>query len=220
MLRLHVEAVWGVSLPAREQNDMILSPESVQPGWRLYAADLAEGRTLIWRTGVSPAERVALLARLDEASALSPVAAPLPAMRREVAFRLDATPVIDLAAARQIARLLTPDDYALLEAFWPGEATAPLEQDLRPAIGVIADGRLLSMAHSSRRTAQACELGIETLPNARRRGYALAATVVWSAAIKDEGLTPIYSASAENTASLDLAMAAGYREFARATLLD
>jgi hypothetical protein len=79
---------------------------------------------------------------------------------------------------------------------------------------------LLSVAHSSRRTAQACELGIETRPEARRQRYALAATVVWSAAINDEGLTPIYSALAENTASLRLAVAAGYRVFARAALLE
>ena len=75
------------------------------------------------------------------------------------------------------------------------------------------------MAHSSRRTTEACELGIDTLPEARRRGYALAATVVWSAAIRAEGLTPIYSALAENTASLRLAAAAGYREFARGVTL-
>jgi predicted GNAT family acetyltransferase len=78
------------------------------------------------------------------------------------------------------------------------------------------DGRLLALAHSSRRTAQACELGIDTLPEARRRGYALAATMLWTRAILDEGLIPFYSALAENSTSLALAAAAGYREFARA----
>jgi predicted GNAT family acetyltransferase len=84
---------------------------------------------------------------------------------------------------------------------------------------VVVAGRLLSLAHSSRRTAEACELGIDTLPEARRRGYALAATVVWSATIRAEGLTPIYSAFAENTASLRLAEAAGYRAFVRGLTL-
>jgi hypothetical protein len=220
MLRLHIEAVWGVKLPPIEQNEITLLRESARPNWRLCAADLAEGRVLIWRADTAAAERAELLACLDEAPALSPAVAPSPGMSREVAFRLDAAPVIDLAAARRIARLLTRDDYALIEATWPGEAEVILRPDLHPAIGVIVDGHLHSLAHSSRRIAQACELGLETLPEARRRGYALAATVVWSTAIKEEGLTPIYSALAENTASLYLAVAAGYREFARAALLE
>jgi predicted GNAT family acetyltransferase len=83
----------------------------------------------------------------------------------------------------------------------------------------VFDGRLLNQAHSSRRTAEACELGIDTLPEARRRGYALAATVAWSASILAEGLVPIYSAFAANTASLRLAHGAGYRPFARAIML-
>ncbi len=73
---------------------------------------------------------------------------------------------------------------------------------------------LLSLAHSSRRTVEACELGIDTLPEARRRGYALMATVVWAATVVQEGLVPIYSAFMTNTASLRLAAAAGYRIFA------
>ena len=44
----------------------------------------------------------------------------------------------------------------------------------------------------------------------------LAATVVWAALVAGEGLAPIYSAFAENAASLALAVAAGYRPFARA----
>jgi RimJ/RimL family protein N-acetyltransferase len=62
---------------------------------------------------------------------------------------------------------------------------------------------------------EACELGIDTLPEARRRGYALAATIVWTRAVMQEGLVPLYSALAENTASLRLAAVAGYRVFAR-----
>jgi len=79
---------------------------------------------------------------------------------------------------------------------------------------VIAD-QLLSLAHSFRRTREACELGIDTVPEARRKGYALAATILWTRAVLQEGLVPIYSALAENTASLRLADAAGYRAFAR-----
>jgi hypothetical protein len=115
--------------------------------------------------------------------------------------------------------VLTSADRALIEQYEPGSAVYYLQAQRRPLIGVVVANRLWSVAHSSRRTAQACELGIDTLAEARRRGYALAATVVWSSAVCQEGLVPIYSALAENTASLNLAVAAGYREFARTVTL-
>jgi hypothetical protein len=219
MLRLHVEAVWGVKLPPLEADDLILLPESLQPDWRLYVADLGEERITIWRPGLAPAERAALLSRLAEVQHLPVEDTPPQGVSREVALRLDAAPALDLATARQIARQLGPDDYALLEAFWPGEAAGLLRPAARPLLGVVIAGRLLTLAHSSRRTAEACELGIDTLTEARRRGYALAATVAWSASVQAEGLVPIYSAFAANTASLRLAHAAGYRPFARAIML-
>jgi uncharacterized protein with WD repeat len=37
------------------------------------------------------------------------------------------------------------------------------------------------------------------------------ATLAWTTAVREEGLTPIYSAFAWNTASLRLAAAAGYQ---------
>lgn len=126
--------------------------------------------------------------------------------------------MIPLAAARHLTRRLTWEDSDLIETFWPGEAESVLRVE-QPLFGVIVDGHLFNLAHTSRRTAEACELGIDTVPEARRKGYALASSVAWSAAILEEGLTPIYSASSWNTASLNLAMAAGYREFARAVLL-
>lgn len=220
LLRLHIEAVWGVKLAPFERDETTLLAESARPDWQLYAADLAEGRILVWRENLVFAVREALLARLKEAWSL-PVQGPAPpGISREVAFHLVAEPEIDLTVARQIACLLTPEDYALIEAFQPGAAEAMLRPELQPLLGVVVAGRLLSLAHSSRKTAEACELGIDTLPEARRRGYALAATVAWSAAIGEEGLTPLYSAFAENSASLRLAVAAGYRQFARAVTIE
>lgn len=54
-----------------------------------------------------------------------------------------------------------------------------------------------------------------SLKEARRKGYALAATVMWAQAVLQERLVPLYSGDASNTASLHLADAAGYRAFAR-----
>lgn len=219
MLRLHVEAVWDVRLPPIEQEDSKLLTESRWPDWRLYAADVAGGRVHIWRQDVTIAERARLLATLAAVLQAPPDAVLPSGVSREVAFRLAEAPAIDPAAVRLLTRQLALDDYKLVEAFQADSAADLLYAECHPFIGVAMEGRLLSLAHSSRRTAEACELGINTLPEARRRGYALAATVAWSAAISQEGLVPIYSAFAENTASLALAVAAGYREFARATVL-
>ena len=60
---------------------------------------------------------------------------------------------------------------------------------------------------------------MDTLPDARRRGYALAATVMWTKMVLQEGLVPLYSALADNKASLALAAAAGYRVFAHAATI-
>jgi RimJ/RimL family protein N-acetyltransferase len=107
-----------------------------------------------------------------------------------------------------------------VDNFEPGEVEYYFHPDRRPLVGVIVEGRLLSLAHSSRRTNRACELGIDTLPEARRKGYALAATLLWAAAVTHEGFVAFYSASAENTASLALAAAAGYRAFARGVIVE
>ena len=220
LLRLHIEAVWDVQLPVIEQDEIELLPAGNQPPWRLYVADLADGRVTIWRRDVALAEREALLTRLIAALTLPITAAPVPDVSREVAFRLAAEPAIDGTAARQLARPLTLDDYTLVEAFDPAFIPDLHHPACFPIMGIVVEGRLLSLAHSSRRTHEACELGIDTLPEARRRGYALAATVAWSAAISQEGLTPLYSALATNTASLNLAVAAGYREFVRGATLN
>jgi RimJ/RimL family protein N-acetyltransferase len=214
LLRLHVEAVWHVQLPALLADDVDLLQDAPQPAWKLYAAELAEGRVCIWRPDVAPPEREALRLQVNEALAF-PLTS-LSGVSREVAFSQVARPRIDREAARRTARLLTSLDRALLEAFFTELPDDYFQPEKQPLIGGVRDGRLLSLAHSARRTAEACELGIDTLPTARRQGFALAATILWAQTVRQEGLIPLYSALAENTASLRLAEAAGYRPFARA----
>jgi hypothetical protein len=215
LLRLHVEAVWGVRLPSFALNDIELLRDGSQPSWNLCAADLAEGRLYIWRPDVNALEREALRLRGSEALAFAPLGTPIPGVNREVALSLVDPPLLDEAIARSIARPLTEKDRSLVEAFQPDAHDDFFGLQRQPLIGVVISGRLLSLAHSSRRTPEACELGIDTLPEARRKGYALAATMVWTQAILRESLVPIYSADASNTASLRLADAAGYRNFGR-----
>lgn len=216
LLRLHVEAVWGVQVPHLAMDEHDLLSVSARPAWKLCAAELSEGRLHLWRPDVSATEREALRLRVDEALPFPEHIAPLPGISREVALSLAGSPRLGRDAASRITRPLTSQDRSLVEGF-QGSVTDDYYflPEKRPLIGVVVEGRLLSLAHSSRRTSEACELGIDTLPEARRKGYALAATIVWTDAVKQEGLVPIYSAFAENMPSLQLAAAAGYRPFAR-----
>jgi RimJ/RimL family protein N-acetyltransferase len=216
-LRWHVEAVWGVALPAEfgKQSEIELLPTDKRPPWKLLLADIAVGRFRIWRPDTPLSERAILLSQLESVFALPSEAAVAPEISREVALRLAASPEIEEAQARNMTRLLTLEDQSLIETFEHDSSEYYLRPEARPLVGVVIDKRLLTLAHSSRRTPEACELGIDTLPDARRKGYALAATVVWAREVQRAGLVPLYSAFAENTASLALAEKAGYREFAR-----
>lgn len=216
LLRLHIEAVWGIQLPPNLYNNVQLLREGSQPPWRLCAAEMDGDRVNIWRPDVHATEQDALLARADEAFASPPAENALPGISREFAFHQVMSPAISITTARTLAHPLTFHDQALVESFQSGSIEYYFRPHCRPLVGVVAAGRLLSLAHSARRTAEACELGIETLPEARRKGYALAATVLWAALVAQEGRIPLYSALANNMASLGLATAAGYKVFAQA----
>lgn len=225
-LRQHVEAVWGLCLPTLAPGDHDTLPSGAgfpagdaETNWLLYWAATDHGAVRLWQWDTPKEQRSELLARASAAwvhphDVVNPLADV--GIRREVALALPADARLDVATAHKLARRLTAADITLLEHFEPDESDYYLESARAPIFGVVMDGRLVSIAHSSRRTAQACELGIETLPDARRRGYALAAAVMWSAAIQAEGLVPLYSALTTNAASLSLAYAAGYHPFARA----
>lgn len=226
LLRQHVEACWGVRLPplAPGDNEILHGPadapaHDAESAWALYWAETALGAVRIWRPDVDADRRAALLERATQ-TWTQPADHPAPdGISREVALSLVASPRLSLEDAARTARQLTAIDIALLERFEPGESAYYTDPTHAPVLGAIAVGRLVSVAHSSRRTAEACELGINTLPEARRRGYALAATVLWTDMVRSEGREPIYSARADNAASLALAHAAGYRPFARAVYL-
>jgi hypothetical protein len=219
-LRLHVEAVWSLQLPGLAPGRAITLPGERAATWAVYVARVADGLVTLVRADL-PAERYEGL----RARALSVLDAPpgeaSAGITREVALRLGAPATLGEPFAESIARPLTAEDRDLVERFQAGEAAYYLnEPTRRPVVGVVIGGQLVSVAHSARRTTEACELGIDTMPEARRRGFALAATLVWTRAVTGEGLVPLYSALAENRASLALAHAAGYRPFAHAAYID
>lgn len=169
LLRLHVEAVWNVRLPSLVLNDVELLPDASQPYWKLCTAEQTSGRVNIWRPDVTNIEREALRLRGSEALKISPFGVPLPRVHREVALSLVASPRLDVVTAHSIARPLTEKDRSLVEAFHPNSYADFFHLETQPFIGVVISGQLLSLAHSSRRTLEACELGIDTLPEARQK---------------------------------------------------
>jgi RimJ/RimL family protein N-acetyltransferase len=214
LLRLHIEAVWDIQIPPIIQNNVNILSNSSQPPWLLYVAHLANEHIYIWHSNIDYATRQALLAQAENA-ATYPIETSIDSIEREVAFRFTGESSMTLAQAQQLTRPITADEQNMVEAFQAGAAKYFFAPGRGPLYGISIDGRLLSIAHSSRRTAEACELGIETQPEARRQGYALASTILWTHGVLREGLVPLYSALAENTASLALAEAAGYRIFVR-----
>ena len=214
-LRRHVEAVWSIRLPALAYGENEVLADCPAPSWSLYVGELAGGQVRIWRRDVAAQERVKLT-DLAMDTLRMPVTQPASdGMNREMALRRDAAPKIDVGSASHIARRLTAHDTPLLNAFYEDGADYLLALERSPIFGVIENGRLVSAAHSSRRTPEACELGVDTLAEAQRHGYGLAVTVLWAEAVAAEGIEPIYSASATNSASLALAHAAGFRPVVR-----
>ncbi len=220
LLRLHVEATWGVQFSSQCLDEIDLTLEGTQPTWALCVADLAEGRIHIWRPNVTSSGRVDLRQRANGILATKEVAISSPEVHSGVALCVRDSRPDDAPAIRHVAQLLSEEDRPLIEEFEPGESGYYLQPAKRPLIGVIIEGRLVSVAHSSRHTHEACELGIHTLPASRRKGCALAATQLWMCEVAREGLVPIYSADAANIASLHLAKSAGYHAFARLLTLE
>ncbi|GCE27393.1 hypothetical protein KDA_28770 [Dictyobacter alpinus] len=211
LLRLHLEAVWGISLPDLTMAHHDVAATGLQPPWHLYSAQMDSDTLFIWRADVLAQTRVDLQQHLAHSPGYKKQA--------EIALVQTEPSVMDLQRASSLARPLTRDDYPLMESSEAGWGDYFLQEHVAPVFGVVEDHRVVSIAHSSRRTKQACELGVETLPQARHRGFALAVTLLWANAIKQEGLIPFYSAMAENSSSLKLAHSAGYRPFVEGTTI-
>ncbi|MDE3230679.1 MAG: hypothetical protein KGO05_12440, partial [Chloroflexota bacterium] len=119
ILRLHLEAVWGISLPPLDGSEAEVAASGVQPPWSLYRARLVNGdEVAVWRATVMPRERADLLRRAEAAGLAWDAALR---MRREVALRLPESH--SPAPASPIARLLTAADVALVEALEAGSAS-------------------------------------------------------------------------------------------------
>ena len=166
-----------------------------------------------------------LAARLDEIAGREPVEAELP-QRPRVADEIVALlrvllpvtaetggPAFFVGEAVPILEgvvRIERDDVAMLEHFsW----LVPELDDRRPCCVVLQDGIAVSLCFSSRRSPRAAEAGVETIPAYRGNGYATAVTAAWARAVREEGLTPLYSTSWENGASRAVARRLGLSQY-------
>lgn len=107
------------------------------------------------------------------------------------------------------AEAYVPDgDTAAVAADLAWIATASEEE--RPIVAARDEaGRVVSICHAARATAEAVEAGLDTTPAARRQGHALAVTSRWAVEVRASGRVPLYSTSWENEASRGVARRLG-----------
>src|SRR5579859_1018061 len=112
LLRLHIEAVWHLTLPPFEESlhELVLAQSS--PPCSLYLAAFAQEQVAVWRADVVPERRDLLLAQAHRAGAVWEQSL---GMRREVVFDAPLISPQQQAQAQQLARVLGADDTDLID---------------------------------------------------------------------------------------------------------
>lgn len=148
-------------------------------------------------------------------------------IRRELGFRVrtmddvcHTVPIPVSAVADKVVRLLEPADRPLLEAASPElrascwESSGALLEEGVVACGIVS-GRVVATALTAARSERYAEIGVYTLKNFRRRGLATAAASLVVNRVQQAGLIPVWSAGAQNRASLAVAKKLGFVEVSR-----
>lgn len=97
------------------------------------------------------------------------------------------------------------DDEPPLECHFSGWVAGEIAAGRAPVMAVSEGGHPVSICFCARRSAAAAEAGLETAAPFRGRGYAPRVTAAWADAVKEMGLTPLYSTDWDNRSSLAVA---------------
>jgi RimJ/RimL family protein N-acetyltransferase len=87
---------------------------------------------------------------------------------------------------------LLPDEFGWLRE--------NIEEE-QPCLGLVQDGRVVSICRTVRIGEQADEAGVETLPEYRGKSYAPILVSAWATAVHQLGRIPLYSTAWDNKAS-------------------
>src|SRR5690348_1913192 len=104
LLRLHLQAVWGITLPPLDEETHELILTQSLPPWSVYLATFAQEQVTVRRAEVSPSQLQLFQqqARTVNAGSAAPVE-----MRREFAFHYPLISPQQQTQAEQVARVLT-----------------------------------------------------------------------------------------------------------------
>ena len=158
---------------------------------------------------------------LDELAASEPVhagnweAPPVHAERYQELLAMDfaevdAGPLFefppDLVAPADIVSVTTERDLA---THFHGWVAGEISNGRAPVMAIAEGGEPVSICFSARRSNTAAEAGVDTAERFRRRGYAARVTAAWALALRARRMTPLYSTSWTNAASLGVARKLG-----------
>ncbi|HEY4751714.1 MAG TPA: GNAT family N-acetyltransferase, partial [Candidatus Limnocylindrales bacterium] len=123
---------------------------------------------------------------------------------------------VDSASAPQPARddllLVVASNAHLLDRHFP--YTRSVLASRSPVTGIVRDGAIVSACYCARRRPTACEAGVATAEDYRGAGLAVPVVAAWAEAARAAGMTPLYSTTWDNEASLRVAAKLGLDAYA------
>jgi GNAT acetyltransferase len=133
-----------------------------------------------------------------------------PRRGREFFSQLDDPPP---RADRPPARVLGPADLPLLVPTAHALSIDDPERVLRECIaaGVVRDDRVVALAHNGASSPRYGDIGVATVAEHRRRGFAAACAGVVARRIFESGRRPVWCTGEDNVASRRTASAVGFR---------
>ena len=108
--------------------------------------------------------------------------------------------------------VIAEDNAHLLDDTFP--YTKSVLSERSPVLALIRDGRAVSACYVARKFGDAVEAGVATLEGFQGQGLAKRAVALWAQTAVDAGLTPLYSTSWSNAASLRIAKSLGLIQYA------